>query len=109
VVPDEDALGDAVGAHRSHPYGADEASAVADPYATRVATAVAGPYPTLVATARAEADAQMSLAREQPPITTDSGTNLGAAYRRDQESSSRGVTRIASWHEATFATCADAK
>ncbi|UXY23644.1 hypothetical protein N8I84_36845 [Streptomyces cynarae] len=38
---------------------------------------VAGPYATLVATARAEAGAQMSLGWQQPPVTTDSGMNLG--------------------------------
>ncbi|MGP4087088.1 hypothetical protein [Streptomyces sp. KR55] len=55
------------------------------------ASSVAGPYATLVATARAEADAQMSLAWQQPPITTDSGMNLGAAYPRDRSNEARAT------------------
>ncbi|MFJ5179294.1 hypothetical protein ACIP68_36280 [Streptomyces griseoviridis] len=55
------------------------------------ASAVAGPYATLVATARAEAGAQMSLAWGQPPITTDSGMNLGAPYPRDRSNAARAV------------------
>ena len=55
------------------------------------ASAVAGPYARLVATARAEADAQMSLAWDQPPITTDSGMNLGVPYPRDQSNAARAT------------------
>ncbi|MEU3786373.1 hypothetical protein [Streptomyces sp. Root369] len=53
------------------------------------ATTVAGPYATLVATARAEAGAQMSLAWQQPPISTDSGLNLGVPYSRDPSNAAR--------------------
>ncbi|WP_238431614.1 hypothetical protein [Streptomyces cavernae] len=53
------------------------------------AMAVAGPYATLVATARAEADAQMGLAWQQPPVTTDSGMNLGTPYPRDRSNAAR--------------------
>ncbi|KND26587.1 hypothetical protein [Streptomyces stelliscabiei] len=55
------------------------------------ASAVAGPYATLVATAtaRAEAGAQMRLAWDQPPITTDSGMNLGVPYPRDRSNAAR--------------------
>jgi hypothetical protein len=55
------------------------------------ASAVAGPYALLVATARAEAGAQMSLAWEQPPLTTDSGMNLGDAYPRDRSNAARAT------------------
>jgi hypothetical protein len=55
------------------------------------ASAVAGPYSTLVATARAEAGAQMSLAWQQPPITTDSGMNLRASYPRDRSIAARAT------------------
>ncbi|MEU2542350.1 MULTISPECIES: hypothetical protein [Streptomyces] len=55
------------------------------------ATTVAGPYATLVATARAEAGAQMSLAWQQPPITTDSGMNLGIPYPRDRSNAARAA------------------
>lgn len=55
------------------------------------ASAVAGPYAALVATARSEAGAQMSLAWQQPPITTDSGMNLGAPYPRDQSNVARAT------------------
>ncbi|MDG9725275.1 MULTISPECIES: hypothetical protein [unclassified Streptomyces] len=53
------------------------------------ASAVAGPYSALVATARAEAGAQMSLAWQQPPITTDCGMNLGVPYPRDRSIAAR--------------------
>ncbi|MER6163295.1 hypothetical protein [Streptomyces violaceorubidus] len=53
------------------------------------ASAVAGPYSALVATARAEAGAQMSLAWQQSPITTDSGMNLGVPYPRDRSIAAR--------------------
>jgi len=52
---------------------------------------VAGPYATLVATAQAEAGAQMSLAWDQPPITTNSGMNLGAPYPRDRSNAAGAV------------------
>ncbi|MDH6432004.1 hypothetical protein M2158_000481 [Streptomyces sp. SAI-144] len=55
------------------------------------ASAVAGPYATLVATARAEAGAQMSLAWQQPPISTDSGLNLGVPYSRDRSNAARAT------------------
>ncbi|WP_282795541.1 hypothetical protein [Streptomyces sp. CC224B] len=55
------------------------------------ASAVAGPYSVLVATARAEAGAQMSLAWQQPPITTDSGMNLGVPYPRDRSIAARAT------------------
>ena len=55
------------------------------------ASAVTGPYATLVATARAEAGAQMSLAWDQPPITTGSGMNLGVPYPRDRSNAARAV------------------
>ncbi|MFE7729155.1 hypothetical protein ACFU5D_25585 [Streptomyces anthocyanicus] len=55
------------------------------------ASSVAGPYAALVATARAEAGAQMSLAWQQPPITTDTGMNLGAAYPRDRSNEARAT------------------
>lgn len=55
------------------------------------ATTVAAPYATLVATARAEAGAQMSLAWQQPPITTDSGMNLGIPYPRDRSNAARAT------------------
>jgi hypothetical protein len=55
------------------------------------ASAVAGPYATLVPTARAEAGAQMSLAWHQPPITTDSGMNLGVPYPRDRSNAARAI------------------
>ncbi|MCC3654028.1 hypothetical protein LIX60_21685 [Streptomyces sp. S07_1.15] len=55
------------------------------------ASSVAGPYATLVATARAEAGAQMSLAWQQPPITTDSGMNLGSAHPRDRSNRARAA------------------
>ncbi|MFF7560206.1 hypothetical protein ACFZB4_09530 [Streptomyces pseudovenezuelae] len=55
------------------------------------ASAVVGPYATPVATARAEAGAQMSLAWDQPPITTDSGMNLGVPYPRDQSNAARAI------------------
>ncbi|MFJ8543803.1 hypothetical protein ACIRFH_17590 [Streptomyces sp. NPDC093586] len=55
------------------------------------ASAVAGPYSDLVATARAEAGAQMSLAWQQPPITTDSGMNLGMPYPRDRSIAARAT------------------
>jgi len=56
-----------------------------------VATLVAGPYASLVATARAEARAQMSLAWQQPPITSDSGMNLGIPYPRDRSNAARAT------------------
>lgn len=55
------------------------------------ASSVAGPYSILVATARAEAGAQMSLAWQQPPIRTDEGMNLGAAYPRDRSTAARAA------------------
>ncbi|MCX4852855.1 hypothetical protein [Streptomyces canus] len=55
------------------------------------ASSVAGPYAILVATARAEAGAQMSLAWQQPPIRTDEGMNLGAAYPRDRSTAARAA------------------
>jgi hypothetical protein len=55
------------------------------------ASAVAVPYATLVATARAKAGAQMSLAWQQPPITTDDGMNLGAPYPRDRSTAARAT------------------
>jgi hypothetical protein len=55
------------------------------------ASSVAGPYAALVATARAEAGAQMSFAWQQPPITTDSGMNLGSAYSRDRSNEARAA------------------
>lgn len=55
------------------------------------ASSVAGPYATLVATARAEAGAQMSEAWQQPPITADSGMNLGAAYPRVRSDAARAL------------------
>jgi hypothetical protein len=55
------------------------------------ASAVAGPYADLVATARAEAGAQMRLAWQQAPITTDSGMNLGTPYPRDQPDAARAA------------------
>jgi hypothetical protein len=55
------------------------------------ASSVSGPYATLVATARAEAGAQMSLAWQQPPIATDIGMNLGAAYPRDRSNEVRAA------------------
>ncbi|WP_242436163.1 hypothetical protein [Streptomyces sp. Root369] len=55
------------------------------------ATTVAGPYASLVATARAEAGAQMSLAWQQPPITSDSGMNLGIPYPRDRSNAARAT------------------
>ncbi|MEU5523556.1 hypothetical protein ABZ759_23595 [Streptomyces sp. NPDC047860] len=55
------------------------------------ASAVAGPYSSLVAAARAEAGAQMSLAWQQQPITTDSGMNLGTAYSRERSNAARAV------------------
>ncbi|GHC91780.1 hypothetical protein RFN57_06440 [Streptomyces violaceochromogenes] len=55
------------------------------------APTVAGPYATLVATARAEAGAQMSLAWQHPPITTDSGMNLGIPYPRDRSNAARAT------------------
>jgi hypothetical protein len=33
----------------------------------------------------------MSLAWQQPPITTDSGMNLGAAYPRDRSNEARAA------------------
>ncbi|MGW1540735.1 hypothetical protein ACWCPM_10885 [Streptomyces sp. NPDC002309] len=53
------------------------------------ASAVAGPYSALVATARAEAGAQMSLAWQQPPLTSDSGINLGVPYPQDRSIAAR--------------------
>lgn len=55
------------------------------------ASSVAGSYAALVATARAEAGAQMSLAWQQPPITTDSGMNLGTPYPRDRSNEARAA------------------
>ncbi|MFL5999750.1 MAG: hypothetical protein ACJ736_36585 [Streptomyces sp.] len=55
------------------------------------ATTVAGPYAALVATARAESGAQMSLAWQQPPITTDGGMNLGIPYPRDRSNAARAT------------------
>ncbi|MYR21424.1 hypothetical protein [Streptomyces sp. SID6137] len=55
------------------------------------ASDVAGSYSALVAAARAEAGAQMSLAWQQPPITTDVGMNLGAPYPRDQSIATRAT------------------
>ncbi|MFF1301872.1 hypothetical protein [Streptomyces sp. NPDC058307] len=55
------------------------------------ASSVAGPYSNLVATARAKAGAQMSLAWQQPPIRTDEGMNLGAAYPRDRSTAARAA------------------
>ncbi|MGI3200604.1 hypothetical protein ACRJ4W_23030 [Streptomyces sp. GLT-R25] len=55
------------------------------------ATTVAGPYASLVATARAEAGAQMSLAGQQPLITSDSGMNLGLPYPRDRSNAARAT------------------
>ncbi|WP_225891337.1 hypothetical protein [Streptomyces dioscori] len=53
------------------------------------ASSVAGPYATLVSTARAEAGAQMSLAWQQPPLTSDDSMNLGSAYPRDRSNGAR--------------------
>ncbi|MGC9497280.1 hypothetical protein [Streptomyces sp. WG7] len=53
------------------------------------ASAVAGPCSALVATARADAGARMSLAWQQPPITTYSGMNLGVPYPRDRSIAAR--------------------
>lgn len=55
------------------------------------ASAVAESYSALVAAARAEAGAQMSLAWQQPPITTDVGMNLGVPYPRDQSIAARAT------------------
>jgi hypothetical protein len=55
------------------------------------ATTVAAPYSTLVATARAEAGAQMSLACQQPPITTDIVMSFGIPYPRDRSNAARAT------------------
>ncbi|MFE5754484.1 hypothetical protein ACFQ7M_18905 [Streptomyces massasporeus] len=55
------------------------------------ATTVAGPCATLGATARAEAGAQMSLAWQQSPITTDSGMNLAVPYPLDRSNAARAT------------------